>query len=68
MLNDELIIYDAATSLNKKIIPNDLIPIVPTYTAGSGLTLSNQDQFSFNGSIGSTNIREARWAGDASRT
>ena len=27
-----------------------------TYTAGSGLTLSNQDQFSFNGSIGSTNI------------
>ena len=56
MLHDELIIYDAATSLNKKIVPNDLIPVVPTYSAGSGLTLSNQEQFSFNGSIGSTNI------------
>ena len=33
MLNDELIIYDAATSLNKKITPSDLIPIVPTYSA-----------------------------------
>ena len=40
MLNDELIIYDAATSLNKKIIASDLIPIVPTNSAGSGLTLS----------------------------
>ena len=54
--SDQLIIYDSATQINKKITPNNLIPSIPTYTAGSGLSLSNQNQFSFSGNIGSTDI------------